>query len=294
MSELSYVGRTVLITGAGRGLGRAHAFAFAARGAAVVVNDLDESAHEVAADIRRSEGVAETLVGDVADPAVAEAAVAQAINRFGQLDVVVANAGIDAITPLREVTPQLLTEYFRVHVLGTWGVCSAVWPHFVDRHYGRIVTTTSAAGYFGLCRALPYATAKGALHAMTQTLAAEGARNGITANAIAPFAASRLARNRTRSAPQLYDAIERFAPPSAVSPVVLWLAHETTTVSGAAFEVGAGGVSRIEVGVGETAPVEADPASWTHGELTVPPVEAADRPLTRWLSRQAAGLSHDG
>lgn len=68
------------------------------------------------------------------------------------------------------------------------------------------------------------------------------------------------------------------------------LAHETTTVSGAAFEVGAGGVSRIEVGVGETAPVEADSASWPHGELTVPPVETSDRAMTRWLSRRLAEI----
>jgi NAD(P)-dependent dehydrogenase (short-subunit alcohol dehydrogenase family) len=296
---LSFTGRTVLVTGAGRAVGRAHALAFAARGAAIVVNDLlddEDSAAAVAAEIVRAGGTAVAHHGDISDPAVAEGMVAQGIAEFGRVDVVVANAGIDRIAPLRDVTPDLLQEFFRVHVLGTWAVCSAAWPSLVEQGYGRIVTTTSSAGYFGLARALPYTTAKGALHGMTQTLALEGARHGITVNAVAPFAASRLARDRTRSRPELYEAIERVAPPSAVSPVVLWLAHESTTVSGTAYEVGAGAVSRIAVGTGGSLTVEGDltpedvrdNAAALSGETAdIPAVGADDRPLTRWLAKRA-------
>nr|WP_170306040.1 SDR family NAD(P)-dependent oxidoreductase [Mycolicibacter kumamotonensis] len=283
---MAFTGRSVLITGAGRGVGRAHALAFAERGADVIVNDLDDSADVVAGEIVAGGGSAIAHRGDIAAADVAESAVAQAMSEFGRIDVVVANAGIDRITPLREVTPQLLTDFFRVHVLGTWTVCSAAWPHFVEQRYGRIVTTTSAAGYFGLARALPYTTAKGALHGLTQSLALEGARHGITANAVAPFAASRLARARTAGAPEMQDAIERYAPPSEVSPVVLWLAHETTTITGQAFEAGVGAVSRVAVGVGDAVAVDTDPAAWTAGAVTIPPVGAADRPLTRWLNQR--------
>jgi len=287
VNPLSYTGRTVLITGAGRGVGRAHALAFAERGAGVVVNDVDDTADAVTGEILAAGGSAIAHRGDAADPDVASDAVAQGIARFGRLDAVVANAGIDRITPLREVTPELLAEFFRVHVLGTWAVCSAAWPHFVEQRFGRIVTTTSAAGYFGLTRALPYTTAKGALHGMTQSLALEGARHGIIVNAVAPFAASRLAHARTEGAPALQDAIERLAPASDVSPVVLWLAHDSTTVTGMAFEVGAGAVSQVAIGVAEAVPVDADPSAWLGGAITIPPVGAADRPLPRWLDQQA-------
>lgn len=288
MNPLSFAGRTVLITGAARAVGRAHALAFAERGANVVVNDLDDTADAVVDGIVVTSGSVIAHSGDIADPNVARGAVAQAISGFERIDAVVANAGVDRITPLREVTPELLTDFFRVHVLGTWTVCSAAWPHFVEQRYGRIVTTTSAAGYFGLTRALPYTTAKGALHGLTQSLALEGARHGITTNAVAPFAASRLAHTRTEGALELQDAIERHASPSEVSPVVLWLAHESTTVTGLAFEVGAGAVSQVVVGVGEAVPVDADPSTWPVGATTVPPVGAADRPLTRWLNHRAS------
>lgn len=305
--RLSFEGRTVLVTGAGRAVGRAHALAFAARGAAVVVNDLPEPqqagvadpADVVVAEIVKAGGRAVAHHGDVTDPAAAQALVALAIAEFGRVDVVVANAGIDRVVPLRTVTPDILREFFDVHVLGTWNVCSAAWPHLVEQRYGRIVTTTSSTGYFGLAKALPYTTAKGALHGMTQTLALEGARYGITVNAVAPFAASRLARARLRDAPEMSEAIERVAPASAVSPVVLWLAHSSTTVTGAAYEAGVGAVGRIAVGVGEGLTVEgeltpedvsAGSGLLTSDEVTVPALGAADRPLTRRLAERSDGM----
>ncbi|WP_261576404.1 SDR family NAD(P)-dependent oxidoreductase, partial [Frankia gtarii] len=259
-----------------------------------------EGAEAVVAEIRRAGGRAVAHLGDVAEAGLADALVERALAEFGGVDVVVANAGIDRIVRLREVTADVLTEFFRVHVLGTWALCSAAWPHLVQQGYGRIVTTTSAAGYFGLAAALPYTVAKGALHGLTQTLALEGARRGITVNAVAPFAASRLAADRTRSRPEMYEAIERVAPPASVAAVALWLAHESTTVTGLAFEAGVDAVGRIAVATGDVLTVDgaltpedvrAGAALLTAGAVTVPDLGAADRPLTRRLTERAAAAA---
>jgi NAD(P)-dependent dehydrogenase (short-subunit alcohol dehydrogenase family) len=256
---LRFDNRVVIVTGAGRGVGRAHALAFAERGAAVVVNDLGSAADgdgiepepvaaQVVAEIRAAGGRAVADTGDVSDGSQATALVERAINEFGRIDVVVNNAGIDATIALDDVTPALLERYLAVHVVGTQQVTAAAWPHLRAQGYGRVLVTTSSAGYWGLAEALPYATAKGALHGLAQTLSAEGAPDGITVNAIAPFAYSRLAVSRTSSRPSFLATIERDFPAAAVAPVALWLSHESTHVTGCAFEVGGGIVCRTFVG----------------------------------------------
>ncbi|MCW2529289.1 MAG: putative short-chain type dehydrogenase/reductase [Pseudonocardiales bacterium] len=263
VGDLDFTGRVVVITGAGRGVGRAHARAFAERGASVVVNDLGGAgdgsvdgpregvAQEVVDTITGAGGIAIADNGDISDPAVGSALITKAIESFGRVDIVVNNAGIDRAIAFREVTPEILNRFLSVHVIGTHNLTSAAWPHFVAQSYGRVINTTSSAGYFGLGQALPYATAKGALHGLTQALAVEGVRHGITVNAVAPFASSRLAADRTRKLPELASMIERLAPAELISPVVLWLAHHSTTVTGAAFETGAGAVCRTFVGQSE-------------------------------------------
>lgn len=257
---LRFDDRVVVITGAGRGIGRAHAHAFAQRGAAVVVNDVDTAAdgtpsapggsvaEQVAEEIRHAGGRAIADTGDVSIEAEAKTLIDRARWVFGRVDIVINNAGIDQAVQLEDVTAALLKHFFAVHVLGSFHVASAAWPHLREQGYGRVLFTTSSAGYFGLGEALPYATAKGALHAMAQSLSIEGAPHGITVNAISPFADSRLAQSRTANRPAFLDLIERYAPASAVAPVALWLCHESTALTGCAFETGGGIVCRTFAG----------------------------------------------
>jgi NAD(P)-dependent dehydrogenase (short-subunit alcohol dehydrogenase family) len=252
----------------------------------------------VADEIAAAGGVAIADTSDIADAAGANSVAARALEAFGRVDVVIANAGIDMTVRTADVTDELMERFFAVHVQGTRRLVAAAWPHMLAQHYGRVITTTSSAGYFGLPYALPYSCAKGALHAFTQTLAMEGRSHGITVNAVAPFAASRLAAARSTRAPTLAATLAQRAPASAVAPVVVWLAHESTTITGASYEAGGGAVSRVVVG--QTSPLCMPPGLLTPEHLAasetklsttddaiVPELGGAQRPLAAWILRDA-------
>jgi NAD(P)-dependent dehydrogenase (short-subunit alcohol dehydrogenase family) len=180
--------RVAIVTGAGGGLGRAHALELARYGARVVVNDLGNSAQAVADEINQSGGEAMACAGDVTRYDDMEAAAARAIAEYGRIDILVNNAGV-----LRDRTfAKMALDDFRlvldVHVMGAVNATKAVWPRMQSQNHGRIVMTTSASGLYGNFGQSNYSAAKMALVGLMQTLSLEGAKYGIRVNCLAPSA----------------------------------------------------------------------------------------------------------
>ncbi len=263
MNQHRFDRRVAVVTGAGRGIGRAHALLLADRGASVVVNDLGGSmegegtdagpAAEVATEIVAAGGTAVPDTSDVASTEGAEALVATAVEQFGRIDILVNNAGIIRWAGLPEADADNLEAHLAVHVGGSFNTTRAAWPHLVDQGYGRIVMTTSA-GFFGLPKNLSYATAKGGVIGMTRSLSTAGARHGIKVNLIAPAATTRMAGGPSDAVPDM--------PPEQVAPMVAFLAHEDCPVSGEIYAAGAGRFARIFI---------ASTEGWVHpdGDPTV-------------------------
>ena len=245
MSEYTFDGRVAVVTGAGRGIGRAYALLLADAGARVVVNDLGggmegdgadaEPASTVAAEIAAAGGVAVADTNDVATAAGAQALVDAAVGRFGRVDILINNAGIIRWASFPEADADNLARHLAVHVAGSFNTTRSAWPHMVEQGYGRVVMTTSA-GIFGLRANLSYATAKGGVIGLTRSLATEGAAHGITVNAIAPAAFTRMAG----PGPDIPEM-----SPDLVAPMVAFLAHEDCPVSGEIYAAGAGRFARM-------------------------------------------------
>ncbi len=185
-------GSTVVVTGGSRGIGRGIVEAFAAEGANIVIGDLLGVA-DVAAACKETEAAVAALGGsvravecDVRDPAANDALVAAALDTFGRLDVVCANAGVIVPTPLAQTTPEQWDFMFDVNAKGAWLTCRSAIPHFSEQRNGCFVITASIAGKRGQAGAGAYAASKFAAVGLTQSLAAELAPLNIRANAICP------------------------------------------------------------------------------------------------------------
>ena len=235
MSELRFDGRVAIVTGAGRGLGHAYAALLAERGASVVVNDVDT---DVATSVAASLPGAVACPADVASHDGGALVVGAALDAFGRVDVVVANAGTSWHRPFGELEAQDLADVLGPSLFGTFHVVRAAWPHLIGQGFGRVVTTASGA-VFGFAGRAHYAAAKGAVLALTTTLAVEGAPHGVSANCVLPWGATRLARAGSD------------APDAALAaPPVAWLCHETCQETGAAFSIGGGRIARIRFASG--------------------------------------------
>ncbi|TAK68641.1 MAG: SDR family NAD(P)-dependent oxidoreductase [Actinomycetota bacterium] len=257
MDEARYDGQVAIVTGSARGLGRAHAGLLAARGAAVVINDLGidlagggrslQPAEQAVAEIVAAGGRAVANGDDIATSAGAAAAVEQALDEFGRLDIVVNNAGIANESPLAELSYAEFENMVRVHAGGHFNVTAAAWPHFVAQGYGRVVMTTSSA-IFGTPQPA-YTAAKAGVYGLTRSFALLGASVGVRVNAVNPAAFTRLADvtfpvgHPRREAQQQYSA-------DLVAPLVGWLSHRSCTVNGEVFECRAGSVARVFLGLG--------------------------------------------
>ena len=238
-------GRVAVVTGAGRGIGRAYALLLAERGASVVVNDLGAAvdgtgtdrgpASAVVAEIEAAGGSAVADASDVASVDGAEAMVATAVERFGRIDVLINNAGIIRWAAFPEADEENLASHLGVHTVGSFNTARAAWPYMRDAEYGRIVMTTSS-GMFGLPNNTSYAAAKAAVVGLTRSLAVAGRRFGIRVNLIAPAAITRMAGGGDES-PDM--------PPELVAPMAAFLAHEDCPVTGECYAAGAGRFARI-------------------------------------------------
>jgi NAD(P)-dependent dehydrogenase (short-subunit alcohol dehydrogenase family) len=262
MDQMRFDDDVVIITGGGRGLGREYALAFAARGAAVVINDIgtetgaDGAAHSVAetlaASIRDAGGRAMADGHSVVEEA--QAIAQTALEAFGKITILVNNAGVIDFGTLEHMDDAVWRRMMAVTLDGAFHMTKAVWPHMAARGYGRIINTTSNAGFAGNEQLTHYGAAKMGVAGLTKALAQEAKATGITVNAIAPMAVTRMNRDAFFGGADVssddWQADIRsgkvpMGPPSIVAPTVLWLAHTSTTLNGEIFSTSSGKVARV-------------------------------------------------
>lgn len=260
MELLRFDGRTAIVTGAGRGVGRAHARLLAARGAQVVVADLgglldgsgasSEPAEQVVKEIEAEGGIAVSCAASVATEEGADAIVRTALDTFGRVDVVVNNAGISQPDWFDDLTLDRFRQMIDVHYLGTVNVTRAAWPYLRSNGYGRIVNTCSEAAFGMVPKNTSYGGAKGGIFGFTRSLALDARRHGIFVNAVAPRAGTRMSDPKVLA--HVYEVpeetfgevMEGFAP-EFVAPAAAFLAHESCQLNGEVLVAGGGQVLRM-------------------------------------------------
>ncbi|HYB34369.1 MAG TPA: SDR family NAD(P)-dependent oxidoreductase [Mycobacterium sp.] len=250
MRELRFDNRVAVVTGAGRGLGRAYALLLASRGAKVVVNDtgcgmagdgVDAGpANEVAGEIRAAGGQAVACTESVATTAGGEAIIQSALDHFGRIDVLIHNAGNVRRGSLKEMTYADFDAVLDVHLRGAFHVVRPAFPLMCEARYGRIVLTSSIGGLYGNNGVANYAAAKAGMIGLSNVVALEGAGEGIKCNIIVPAALTRITEGLDISA---YPPMG----PELVAPAVAWLAHETCSITGEMLIAIAGRVARAVV-----------------------------------------------
>jgi len=253
MSEIRFDDRVAVVTGAGGGLGRTYALELGRRGAKVVVNDLggamdgtgggSSMADQVVKEVEEAGGTAVSNYDSVATPEGGESIIQTALDQFGQVDIVINNAGILRDKSFVKLSPEELEIVIDVHLKGAFYVSQPAFRAMKERGYGRFIHTSSAAGLFGNFGQSNYGAAKMGLVGLSNVLAVEGAKNNILSNVIAPLAKTRLTEDLLGP---MADRVE----PDKVTPLVVYLASEQCQETHSVYSVGGGRFARIFVGLG--------------------------------------------
>ena len=251
---IDFAGQSVIVTGAGRGLGRLYALDLAARGASVVVNDIDASvADQVVSDIQEAGGLAIASHDSVDSPAGGQAIVDTAVDTFGRLDAVVSNAGVFDTVPFDELPPGQWRRMLEVHLDGGFYVSQPAFRIMKVRGYGRFVFIVSSAGLFGQPNSAHYAAAKAGLMGLANVIAIEGADHGVLANTVLPFGFTRMVTETVGGGEELREQSEflRSIEPELVVSIVVFLASRACDVTHQNFSACAGRFARVFVGLAE-------------------------------------------
>ncbi|HJW69439.1 MAG TPA: SDR family oxidoreductase [Candidatus Binatia bacterium] len=248
---VSFDGKVAIVTGAGGGLGRAHALELARRGARVVVNDLgsavdgsggsSKAAQDVVAEIEALGGTAIANGGSVSDREGAQSIVRDAMQAFGTVDILINNAGILRDKSFAKMPLDDFELVLKVHLLGSVYCTHAAWPVMAAKNYGRVLMTTSSSGLFGNFGQSNYGTAKMGLVGLMNTLKLEGERKNIRVNTIAPVAATRMTADLG-----MPDEVFQALKPELVTPAVLYLCSEDAP-NGTIIEAGGGYYAKVQV-----------------------------------------------
>ena len=256
--------RVIVVTGAGGGLGRDYAMTLAREGASVVVNDLGGArdgsgagsamADHVVTEIREAGGRAVANYDSVATEDGAAGIIKTALDEFGAVHGVVSNAGILRDGTFHKMTSENWDAVLKVHLYGGYNVLRAAWPHFREQSYGRVVVATSTSGLFGNFGQTNYGAAKLGLGGLINSLAQEGAKYNIHANAVAPIAATRMTEDILPP-----EVLEKLTP-EFVAPVVAYLCTEENPNTASVFVVGGGKVQQVALFQNEGATFDKPPS----------------------------------
>ncbi len=253
---VSFEGQVAIVTGAGRGMGRQHAIELAGRGAAVVVNDVQqELADEVVAAIEAGDGRAVASYDSVASAEGGQALADLAVARFGTLDVLVHNAGIVRLAPFDEVSFDDLQDVLDVHLYGAFYVGQPAYRIMKAKGYGRIVLVSSTSGVFGTTRNTSYSAAKAGLVGLCKALSLEAEVHGVRVNCILPKAWMTPVEDVSGEVPFGKMTVQGFwarrCTPQSVSVLVAYLASTACVETGEVFSANAGRYARVFTGVGD-------------------------------------------
>lgn len=254
MKPLDLSGKVVVVTGAGNGLGRSYALALADRGARVVVNDLgaavsgsgsDESAADaVVREIRARGGTAVAQHSSVATPEGGKAIIQRALDEWGQIDVLVNNAGNLALCSFAKLDVEGIGTTLDIHLGGAFYVTQPAYREMMRHKKGKIIFTTSGVATFGNFGASTYGAGKGGVIGLMSVMKLEAARHGIQVNAIAPMAQTRMAEDVS-----LYEHITKESvSPDLCAPVVVYFASDACDFTGEIWSAGSGSVNRLFIG----------------------------------------------